>query len=188
MQIMQLARVEYNILGTITSNNNSNNNSKTLVTMHCIALHWLHWLHCIALNCITALRCIALHWLHCIRTCLESFVGYPEISQWPLVFINRLHAHDLRNAFTFAFAYDMFGIFCEICRNQSMPPRFYSSDSCTCERQEDTQTWRHKERQRERLTDKQKHWYMSHPDSLFPFYAKPSLTWLNRVSVAKNAW
>ena len=57
-------------------------------------------------------------------TCLESFVGYPEISQWLLDFITRFHAHVLMNAFTFAFAYDMFGIFCEICRNQSMVPRF----------------------------------------------------------------
>ena len=125
--------------------------------------------------------CVALHWLHCIRTCLESFVGYPEISQWPLDFITRFHAYVLMNAFTFAFAYDMFGTFCEVCRNQSMAPRFYHSDSCTCERQEDTQTWRHKERQQERLTDKQKHWYMSHPFSLFPFHAKPGLTRPNRA-------
>ena len=103
-------------------------------------------------------------------------MGYPEISQCPLDFITRFHAHVLMNAFTFAFAYDMFGIFCEICRNQSMVPRFCYSDSCTCERQQDTQTWRHKERQQERLTDKQKHSYMSHPFSLFPFHAKPGLT------------
>ena len=113
--------------------------------LQCIALIALVALHCVAMNCIIALRCIALHCiallaLHCIRTCLESFVGYPEISQWPLDFITRFHAHVLMNAFTFAFAYDMFGIFCEICRNQSMAPRFYYSDSCTCERQEDTQT------------------------------------------------
>ena len=38
-------------------------------------------------------------------------MGYPEISQWPLDFITRFHAHVLMNAFTFAFAYDMFGIF-----------------------------------------------------------------------------
>ena len=100
----------------------------------------LHCIDCIALNCIIALRCIALIALHCIRTCLESFVGYPEISQWPLDFITRLHAHVLRNAFTFAVAYDMFGFVCEMCRNQSMVPRFYYSDSCTYERQEDTQT------------------------------------------------
>ena len=80
------------------------------------------------------------------------------------------------NAFTFAFAYDVFGIFCEICRNQSMAPRFYYSDSCTCERQEYTETCWQKGRLQERLTDKQKHSYMSHPFSLFPFHAKPSLT------------
>ena len=128
--------------------------------------------------------CIALIALHCIRTCLESFVGYPEISQWPLDFITRFHAHVLRNAFTFAVAYDMFGIFCEICRNQSMAPRCYYSDSCTCERQEDTQTSRHKERQQERQTDKQKHWYMSHPFSLFPFHAKPCLTRLGSLKTS----
>ena len=108
-------------------------------------------------------------------------MGYPEISQWPLDIITRCHAHILRNAFTFAVAYDMFGIFGEIYRNQSMVPRFYYSDSCTCERQEDTQTSRHKERQQERQTDKQKHWYMSHPFSLFPFRAKPRLTRPNRA-------
>ena len=146
------------------------------------ALRWLRWLRCIALQWIAiALRCIALHCiallaLHCIMTCLESFVGVPEISQWPLDLITRFHTHVLMNAFTFAFAYDMFGIFCEICRNQSMAPRFYYSDSCTCERQEDTLTSRHKERQQERQTDKQTYWYVSHPFSLFPFHAKPGLT------------
>ena len=51
------------------------------------------------------------------------------------------------------------------------------------ERQEDTQTSRYKERQQERQTDKQKHWYMSHPFSLFPFHAKAGLTRLKQVSV-----
>ena len=132
-------------------------------------------LRCIALHCV-ALRCIALLALHCIMTCLESFVGYPEISQWPLDFITWFHAHVLMNAFTFAFAYDMFGILCEICRNQSMAPRFYYSDTCTCERREYTQTSRHNERQQERQTDKQTHCSMSHPFSFFPFHAKPGLT------------
>ena len=162
---MHFARVEWNMPASITSSNN--NTSKTLFTMHCI--------DCIVLNCIMALlRCW--HWLHCIRTCLESFVGYPEISQWPLDFITRFHAHVLMNAFTFAFAHDMFGIFCKISRNHWMAPRFYYSDSCTWERQEDTQTSRHKERQQERPTDKQKHLYMSRPFSLFPFHAKPGTT------------
>ena len=113
---------------------------------------------------------------HLLMTCLESFVGFAEISQWPLDCIIRFHVHVLRNAFTFAFPYDMFGIFCEICRNQSMPPRVYYMDSCTCATQEDTQISRHKERQQERQTDKQKHRYMSHPLSLFPFHAKPGPT------------
>ena len=165
MQIMHFFRVECNMLGTITSI--GNNTGKT----HCI--------DCMALNCIIALRCIALIALHRIRTCLESFVGYPEVSQWPLDFITpfqhciiallhcvalhciaciawhrirtclesfvgypeisqwsldlitRFHAQVLMNAFTLAFAYAMFGIFCEIRRNQSMVPRFYYSDSCT---------------------------------------------------------
>ena len=158
--------------------------------LYCIALIALIALHCISMNCIIALRCIALHCvalhcivllaLHCIRTCLESSVGYPEISQWPLDFITRSHAHVLRDTFTFAVAYDRIGIFCEICRKQSMAPRFSSSDSCTWERQEDTQTSRHKERQQERPTDKQKHLYKSHPFSLFPFHAKPGLTRLGQ--------
>ena len=42
-----------------------------------------------------------------------------------LDFITRFHAHVLMNTFTFAFAHDMFGIFCGICRNQPMAPRFY---------------------------------------------------------------
>ena len=99
--------------------------------VQCMALHSLHCialLHCVALHCCIALHCIALIALHCIRTCLESFVGYPEFSQWPLDFITRFHAHVLMNAFTFAFVYDMFGIFCKICRNHSMAPIFYYSD------------------------------------------------------------
>ena len=166
---MHFARVECSMPRTTTSTNNTT--SKTLFTMHCIdcidciALQWIALLHCVALHRI-ALHCIDCIALHCIRTCLKSFVGYPEISQWPLDFITRFHAHVLRNAFTVAVAYDMFGIFCEICRNQSLARRFYYSDSCTCERQEDTQTSRHTERQQERQTDKQKHCYMSHPFSL----------------------
>ena len=154
--------------------------------------------------------------MHYIRTCLESFAGYPEVSQWPLdVIITRFHAHVLRNAFTFAVAYDMFGIFCEIFRNQSMAPRFYYSDSCTCERppferqiqrqrqtetdrqsetdrqtdrerqrKSDRKTHRHQDTKRDnkkdRQTDTQKHCYMSHPFSLFPFHAKPGLTRLGQ--------
>ena len=119
--------------------------------LQCIALVAFH---CVAMNCIVALRCIALLALHCIMTCLESFVGYPEIRQWPLDLITRCHAHVLRNAFTCAVAHDMFGIYCEICRNQSLALRFDYMDSCTLERQEDAQTSRHKERQQERQTDK----------------------------------
>ena len=152
---MHFARVECFVSSTTTSSNTR---------------PALHYLQCIVLH---GIDCIP---LHCIRTCLESFVMYPEISQGPLDLITRFHAHVLMNAFTLAFAYDMFGIFCEICRNQSMAPRFYYSDSCTWERQEDTQTSRHKERQQERPTDKQKHLYMSHPFSLFPFHAKPGTT------------
>ena len=121
-------------------------------------------------------------------TCLESFVGFAEISQWPLEFITRFQPHVLMNAFTFAFASDMFGIFCEICRNQAMAPRFNYSGSCTCEgppferqrqrqrqrqtdrqretekvRQENSHTSRHKERQQERQTDKQKHFLYVSP-------------------------
>ena len=54
-----------------------------LIALHCNDLHY-----CIALRCF-ALHCIALTALHCIRTCLESLVGYPEISQWPLDSITR---------------------------------------------------------------------------------------------------
>ena len=89
---------------------------------------------------------------HLLMTCLESFVGLAEICQWPLDVITRFHVHVLRNAFTFAFAYDMFGIFCEICRNQSMAPRFYYSDSCTCER---PPFERQRQRQRQTETDRQ---------------------------------
>ena len=83
--------------------------------LHCISLQWIALLHCVALHCIALIA------LHCIRTCLESFVGYAEISQWPLDVITRLHAHVLMNAFTFAFADDMFGICCEICRISQWP-------------------------------------------------------------------
>ena len=152
-------------------------------------MHWiaLNWIALIALHCIELHYCIALHWLHCIALHYDMFgiffAGFAEISQWPLDFITRFHVHVLRNAFTFAFAYDMFGVFCEICRNQSMAPGFCYSDSCTCGRQHDTHTSRHTARQQERQTDKQKHWYMSHPFSLFPFHAKPGLTRLTRVSL-----
>ena len=82
--------------------------------------------------------------------------------------------HKYISSSTFAFAYDMFGIFCEICRNQSMAPRFYYSDSCTCfercvsmvsskvgtqvrlgvrEIEEDTDTDRQTDRQTNRQTD-----------------------------------
>ena len=87
-------------------------------------------------------------------TWLESFVGFPEISQWPLDFITRFHVHVLRNTFTFAFAYDMFGFLCELSRNQSMAPRFYYSDSCTCERPPFER--RDKDRDRQRQTDNQR--------------------------------
>ena len=40
----------------------------------------------------------------------------------------------------FAVAYDRFAFVCDMCRNQSMVPRFYYSDACTYERQEDAQT------------------------------------------------
>jgi hypothetical protein len=90
--------------------------------------------------------------LHCIMTCLESFVGFAEISQWPLDFIIRFHVHVLRHAFIFAFAYDMFGFFCEIYRKQSMVPRIYYSDSCTCER---PPFERQRQRQRQTDTDRQ---------------------------------
>ena len=99
---------------------------------------------------ILCLHCIGSIALHCIMTCLESFVGLAEISQRALDLITRFHVHVLRNAFTFAFAYDMFGIFCELCRNQSMAPRFYYSDSCTCERPPFG-----RQRQRQRQIDRQ---------------------------------
>ena len=51
----------------------------SLHSLHCITL--LHY--CIALHYIAAVRGIALIALHCITTCLESLVGYSEISQWP---------------------------------------------------------------------------------------------------------
>ena len=51
-----------------------------------------------------------------------------------------------------AFAYDMFGICCKICRNQSMAPRCYYSDSCTCER---PPFERQRQRQRQTETDRQ---------------------------------
>ena len=113
----------------------------------------IDWLHCIVLHCF-ALHCIALIALHCIALwhVWIFFVGYPEISQWPLDFITRFHAHVLMNVFTFAFAYDMFGIFCDICGNQSMTPRFYYSDSCTCER---PPCERQRQRQRQTDTDRQ---------------------------------
>ena len=53
-----------------------------------------------------------------------------------------------------AVAYDMFGIFCGICRKQSMATRFYYSDSCTCERQEVTQN-RHHDTKRDNKKDRQ---------------------------------
>ena len=93
-------------------------------------------------------------------TCLASFVEFAEIRQWPLDFITRFHVHVLRTAFTFTFAYDIFGIFYEICRNQSMTPRFYYSDSCTCDRPP-FERQRHRQRQtdtdRQSETDRQTH-------------------------------
>ena len=59
MQIMQFARVQCNMSGTTTGI--SNNDSKTLFTLHCIALIALIALHCIELH-----YCIALIALHCI--------------------------------------------------------------------------------------------------------------------------
>ena len=40
--------------------------------------------------------------------------------------------HKYMSTAIIAFAYDMFGIFCGICRNQPMALRFYFSVSCTC--------------------------------------------------------
>ena len=88
---------------------------------------------------------------HLLMTCLESVVGFAEISQWPLDLITRFLVHVSRNGFTVAFAYDMFGIFCEICRNQSMAPRCYYSDSCTCER---APVDRQRQKQRQIETDR----------------------------------
>ena len=48
-------------------------------------------------------------------------MGFAESSQWTLDFITRFHVHVLRNAFTFACAYDMFGTFCEIAEINQRP-------------------------------------------------------------------
>ena len=109
--------------------------------------------------------------LHLLMTCLEYFVRFAEINQWPLDFITRIHVH-VRDLLLRG-------------RDKTETDRHRQTirDSQTDRqretekvRHEDSQTSRHKERQQERQTDRQKHRYMSHPFSLFPFHAKPGLT------------
>ena len=105
-------------------------------------------------------------------TCLESFVRFAEINQWPLDFITRIHVHVCERP-PFERQRQR--------QRQTETDRQSETDRQTDRerqkvRQEDSPTSRHRDRQQERQTDKQKHCFMSHPFSLFPFHAKPGLT------------
>ena len=105
-------------------------------------------------------------------TCLESFVRFAEII---LGVITRIHVHVrdllLRD------------------RDKDRDRQRQTDNQRQIDRQTDRQAERDRESQTGRLTGiktqrettrktdrQQKHWYMSHPFSLFPFHAKPCLT------------